>query len=177
MSFFSTAAFWGVIIVLIGLSIILREIFHIHIPFVRIIFGVLLIYWGIKVITGGFVRSWGRSSAVFTEAKMKYDGDQREYNIIFGNGMVDLFKMETPSENKKVEVNVVFGNGNLILNDSLPMKVKMNTVFGSSRAPGKSADGFGETSFMTSSYREGLPYILVDANTVFGKLEIESRKW
>src|SRR4051812_40764150 len=104
MSYFSSAAFWGIIIVLIGLSIILREIFHVHIPFVRIIFGVLLIYWGVKMIAGGFVRSWGRSDAIFTEAKMKYDGDQRKYDIVFGNGTIDLFKMEMPSENKQVEV-------------------------------------------------------------------------
>jgi hypothetical protein len=74
-------------------------------------------------------------------------------------------------------VNVVFSQGHLILNDSLPIKVKMNTVFGSSSAPDKSANGFGETTFTTSAYKEGSPYILVDANTVFGKLDIESRKW
>ena len=66
MSFLSTAAFWGVIIVLIGLSIILREVFHVNIPFVRIIFGVLLIYWGVKIISNGFypkiIRQSWRSS-------------------------------------------------------------------------------------------------------------------
>jgi predicted membrane protein len=177
MSFFTSATFWGVIILLIGLSIILRELFHINIPFLRIVFGVILIYWGIRIISGGFGRSWNRNSAVFSEAKMKYDDRQREYNIIFGNGVVDLFKMEEPAENKKVEMNVVFGNGSLILNDSIPVKVKMQAAFGSVQAPNKSANGFGETVFTTSSFNENAPYTLVDASAVFGKIEIESKKW
>jgi predicted membrane protein len=178
MSFLSSAAFWGVIIVLIGLSIILREVFHINIPFVRVIFGVLLIYWGVKIISGGFGKGrWIRNNVMFSEAKMGYDGDQRDYNIVFGNGVIDLFKMDTPTENKKIDVSVVFGHGNLILNDSIPMKVKMTAVFGSAEAPGKTANGFGESTFTTSAYNENSPHIVVDATTVFGKTEIESRKW
>jgi predicted membrane protein len=178
MSFISSAAFWGVIIVLIGLSIILREVFHVNIPFVRIIFGILLIYWGVKIISGGFGKhNWDRNNIVFNEAKTTYDSDKRDYNIVFGNGVIDLFRMETPTEKKKIEVTVVFGHGNLILNDSIPMKVKMTAVFGSAEAPGKTANGFGESTFTTTAYNESSPYILVDATTVFGKTEIESRKW
>jgi predicted membrane protein len=177
MSFLSSAAFWGVIIVLIGLSIILREVFHINIPFIRIAFGILLIYWGVKMISGGFGRKWSRGDVVFNESKINYDEGQRDYNIVFGNGVIDLFKMAPPTEKKKIDVSVVFGHGSLILNDSIPMKVKMTAVFGSAEAPGKSANGFGESTFTTSAYSENAPYILVDATTVFGKTEIESRKW
>jgi predicted membrane protein len=177
MGFLSTAAFWGVIIVLIGLSIILREVFHINIPFVRIVFGILLIYWGIKIISGGFGRKWDRHSAVSNEAKMVYDDDQKDYDIVFGRGTIDLFKMQTPIQNKKIDISVVFGNGLLILNDSIPIKVKMTAVFGSAEAPDKSANGFGETTYTTSAYNENGPHILIDATTVFGKTEIQSRKW
>jgi predicted membrane protein len=177
MSFISSAAFWGIIIVLIGLSIVLREVFHINIPFVRILFGILLIYWGVKMISGGFGRKWDRNSAVFNESKMSYNGDQRDYNIVFGNGTIDLFKMQTPYENKKIDVSVVFGNGVIILNDSIPVKVKMTAVFGSADAPDKSANGFGEATYATSAYNENAPHVVIDATTVFGKTEIQSRKW
>jgi predicted membrane protein len=178
MSFLSSAAFWGVIIVLIGLSIILREIFHINIPFVRIVFGILLIYWGIKMISGGFGSRWkSNNDVVFNEGKVHYDGDKKDYSIVFGNGTIDLFKIDAPTSRRKIEVNVVFGHGNLIVNDSIPMKIKMTAVFGSAEAPGKTANGFGESIYTTSAYNENDPYILVDATTVFGKTEIENRKW
>jgi hypothetical protein len=176
MSFLSSAVFWGAIIILFGLSIILREIFHIHIPFVRIIFGFILLYWGIKMIAGGFNRNGNDHSAIFRESNMKYDGKQREYNVIFGNGTIDLFRIENNST-EKIEVNVVFGSGVLILNDSIPTRVSMNAVFGSVSAPDKSTNGFGESVYTTSVYKEGSPYVKVECNAVFGRVVIQNQRW
>ena len=176
MSFLSSGVFWGAIIILFGLSIVLKEIFHVQIPFVRILLGLILVWWGVRMIAGGFNRSWSTHSAVFRESKMSYDGSNREYNIVFGSGMIDLFKMENKG-NQKIEVNVVFGRGTLVLNDSIPAKVAMNAVFGSAQAPDKSANGFGETSYTTSAYREGEPHLFIESNVVFGRLAIESKRW
>jgi hypothetical protein len=176
MSFISSAVFWGAIIILFGFSIILREVFHIHIPFVKIIFGFILIYWGVKMIAGGFNRSWSSSSAIFSESKMNYNSSQKEYNIIFGSGTIDLFKIENES-NRKIEVNVVFGNGILILNDSIPAKVELNSVFGSAQAPDKSVNALGKTTYTTSAYKEDLPYVFIETNVVFGKLEVQTKRW
>lgn len=177
MSFVSSAVFWGVIIIIFGFSILLREIFHIHFPFLRVIFGMLLIYWGVKVIAGGFRQNWGNSNIVFNEANISDDGSKRDYNIVFGNGTIDLFKMEMPTSNKSIEVNAVFGSGRLILNDSIPTLVEMNTVFGSVNAPDKSKNAFGSSVYTNSAYKEGLPYLKVEANAVFGSIQIQSNKW
>jgi hypothetical protein len=53
-NFLSSGAFWGVVIVLVGVGLILREVFHIQFPFLRLLFGLLLIYWGVKIIYQGF---------------------------------------------------------------------------------------------------------------------------
>src|SRR5260221_11993184 len=101
MSFFSSAVFWGVIVILVGLSIILKAVFGIHIPFLPIIFGLIIIYWGVRILTGG-VFSFSRSnSAVFSEAHINYDDTQGDYNIVFGSGVIDLFKMEASQMNKR----------------------------------------------------------------------------
>jgi hypothetical protein len=176
MSFLSSGAFWGAVIVLFGLSIILREVFQIHIPFMKILFGLILIYWGIKMIAGGFNRSWSHNSAVFTESKMSYDDSQKEYNIIFGSGTIDLFKIENTGS-KKIEVNVVLGNGILILNDGIPAKVEMSSVFGTAEAHDKSVNALGKTNYTTSAFKDGEPFIFIEAKVVFGKLEVQSKRW
>jgi len=176
MSVLSSGVFWGVVILLIGLSVILRAVFHIHIPFVRILFGCILIYWGIKMVAGGFNRNWNSDSAIFSDSNMSYNGSQREYNIVFGNGTIDLFKTEFKGS-KKIEVNVVFGSGDLVLNDSIPMKVEMTSVFGSCQAPDKSVNALGKTTFTTSAYKEGEPFIFLETNVVFGRLNIENKRW
>src|ERR1044072_3138956 len=152
MSFLSSAVFWGAIIILFGLSIILREVFRIHIPFMKIILGFFFIYWGVKMIAGGFNRPWSNNAAMFSESKMSYDGSQKEYNIVFGSGTIDLFKIENTG-NEKIEVSVVFGNGILIINDNIPTKVEMSSVFGAAEAPDKSVNALGKTNYTTSSYR------------------------
>ncbi len=177
MSFISTGTFWGVVIILFGLSILLREVFHVHIPFVKILFGIILIYFGVKMIAGGFMKGGTRNAAVFGESEMQYDAKHDDYDIVFGSGTIDLFKIETPAQNRKIEVSVVFGNGELILNDSIPMRIEMNSVFGASIMEDKRINAFGKTHNTTSAYKEGQPYILLETNVVFGKLIIRSKRW
>ena len=177
MNFISSGTFWGVLIILFGLSILLREIFHIHIPFMKIIFGLMLIYLGVKVIAGGSWKNRSGNSAVFSESEMQYDPAHDDYDIVFGNGTIDLFKIETPVQKRKIEVSVVFGNGTVIVNDSIPMKIEMNSVFGASILEDKRINALGKTYNTTSAYREGQPYVLLETNVVFGKLTIQSKKW
>lgn len=177
MSFFSSAVFWGVVIILIGLSIILREVFDIHFPFLRVFFGILLIYWGVKVIAGGFNRSWNNNTVVFNESNIDYDNSRKEYNVVFGRSSIDLFKMPMPTRDERIEMNVVFGSGKLIINDSIPMRVEMNTVFGNIQAPDRNKAGFGSTHYSTAAYKDGEPCIRLEANAVFGNIEIQSKKW
>ncbi len=177
MSIVSSAVFWGVIIIFIGLSIILKEVFHINFPFLRVLFGLLLIFWGIKVISGRSWKSKGENNAIFSSANMNYDEQKQDYNIVFGSGNVDLFKSDLPEKNKKIEVNVVFGEANLILNDSIPSKVEMSSVFGSVRADDREAVAFGSSTFTTSAFKESMPYYKIKANAVFGSIKIENKKW
>ena len=177
MSFISSAVFWGVIIILFGLSIILKEIFHIHFPFIRVLFGILLVFWGIRVITGGSWKNKSESSSFFGSADINYDESKNEYNIIFGRGNIDLFKSEVPDKTRKIEVNVVFGNGNLILNDSIAARVEMNSVFGNVRAENEKSGGFGSSIYTTSAYKQDQPYLQIEANAVFGSINIENKKW
>ena len=177
MTFFSSAIFWGVIVILVGLSIILRAVFGIHIPFLRIIFGFVLIYWGVKMITGGSFRFSRSNSAVFNEARLDYDDSQREYNIVFGSGTIDLFKMEANPPNKRIEVSVVFGNGTVILNDSIPILVELSSAFGAATTPDKTLNALGKSTFSTSAYKANEPYVFIKASVVFGKLDVQVKKW
>ncbi len=177
MSFVSSGLFWGVIIILIGLSIILKEVFHIHFPFLRVLFGVLLIYWGIKVIAGNSWKSNKVNTTVFSTGGKHFSRQEKEYNVVFGKGSIDLFKADAPAENTKLEMNVVFGSAELILNDSIPAMVQMNSVFGNVRSADRQTGGFGSGVFSTSAYSQDKPHYLIEANAVFGNINIESKKW
>ena len=48
MCFLFGGVFWGIVLVLLGLSIIVRIVFNIHFPFFRILFALIIIYFGLK---------------------------------------------------------------------------------------------------------------------------------
>jgi len=177
MNFISSAAFWGMIIVLFGLSIILREIFHISFPIFRVFAGCLLIYLGIRIIAGGINYRHGGRHYEYSDSYTGDRNDKREYNIIFGSGNIDLFKIELPDKNRTLEVNVIFGDGKLILNDSIPTRVDISAALGSVHTPDRTTNGLGNSVYTTSSYRENIPFIRIKASAVFGKLIIENKRW
>ena len=177
MNFLSSGVFWGAVIVIFGLSLILREVFHINFPLLRVLFGLILIYWGVRVIADGFTNRTRTHQAVLSNDAVTYDGWQHEYNTMFGNSTVDFFKIDSPTEDKRCEVNAIFGQTTIIVNDNIPMKIKMDAAFGQVAAPGKSVAGFGEAVYTTSAYSPDKPAIHLKADAVFGRIAIETRKW
>ena len=95
----------GVFFLLLGLSILLKILFKIDIPVFRALFSVLLIYFGVRMLTGTFGMSglfeWkDHSSIVFSEGRFHAgkgaSGDSEEpthYSIVFGKGVVDLTEL------------------------------------------------------------------------------------
>ncbi len=45
-------AFWGILLIFLGLMFILRAFFNISIPIFRLAIGLTLIYWGIETLSG-----------------------------------------------------------------------------------------------------------------------------
>ena len=65
MRFLSSGIFWGFIIILFGIVILIKTVFHINIPFFRILIGILIILFGISFIVGAV--SQRKSEAMFIE--------------------------------------------------------------------------------------------------------------
>lgn len=180
MGFFSSGVFWGAVVILLGISILLRTIFHIHLPIVRVLFGVFLLYMGIRIIAGGFWRGgWGYNgnSTVFGNANMKYDSDKRDYSIVFGNGTIDLSNIRSVIDDRTVEVNVVFGNGTVRVNDTIPVIVRSTTAFGNTVMPDRNGAAFGEMQYTSPSYVAGQPHLTIETNCVFGKITVQKSQW
>ncbi len=178
MSFIFSGAFIGLLIILFGLSIILKEVFHITFPVFRVLFGLFVIYLGVRIIAGGFSRDGSNENTqVFNNSRVEYHPNQREYNIIFGNGIVDLSNMANVAGNRNIDVNVIFGNGVLKINENVPAMIELSTAFGQARTHDRTANGFGETIYTTPGLDQNQPYLFIKASAVFGRLTVETGRW
>ncbi len=164
--------FWGVLLIVVGVWFILRRFLPVHIPVVRLIIAVLFVYVGIRVLVRGPFSGSG-PTGVFSESHQRYTpGWDRDYNIIFSRGDVDLSDVSVGASGVHTQVNVVFGSGVLRVNPALPVRIDMSAAFGTVEAPDGRAVSFGDTVYTSGSYRDGAPALVVHATAVFGRLVI-----
>jgi hypothetical protein len=162
--------FWGVLLIAVGVWFILRRFFPFHVPVLRLIVAVVFVYLGIRVLVHGQLA--GHPGPFFESRQTYAAGWTRDYNVIFGNGDVDLTSVALGSSSVRAQVNVVFGSGVLHVNPALPVRIDMSAAFGTVEAPDGRSVSFGDTLYTSPSYRDGAPALVVRAVAVFGRLVV-----
>lgn len=172
MNFLFGGLFWGALLILIGLSMIAKAVFKIDIPVVRLIFAVIIIYWGLQMLFGTSFSRKTENSVIFDNADFKHVTVGKEYNVIFGRSVIDLRDIELTEGKSKIEINVIFGNGLIYINPDLPMKIIVSTVFADSKLPKGHVSFFGDHVYKTPAYVEGEDYLKVELDVIFGNAVI-----
>jgi hypothetical protein len=175
MGFMFTGLFWGIVLMLLGMSVILNGVFHIHIPLFRIIMGVVIIYFGFKVMLGNQWHGHGQH-ALFSDVRVDATmNNGKEFNVIFGKGDIDFSNIEL-TETRKVKVNTIFGGTILKISPQLPLKIIVSAVFSGANLPDGNMVSFGDYTYQSENFSDGTPYLEIDANVVFGGLDIIQEK-
>jgi hypothetical protein len=171
--------FSGCFIVLVGVSIILRG-FGINIHFFRFAFAALIIFIGIRMIfpgkpwncSGNISSTTGRET-MFAESNISGADLSGEYSVIFGANKMDLTRVEVKDQTVKIKIDVVFGGAEVKVDTLKPIRIVASAVFGGVTLPNGNAAAFGTNIYQSQSYKEGSPHILIEANSVFGGIEIK----
>ncbi len=167
----------GALIMLWGLGIIINVVFHINIPIFKILFGLFLVYIGFKIIFGSSFSCprvyWHSRDAVFSHRTYQgLHGESNEYNAVFGKAMVDLRGVELKEKVTRIKVAAVFGNAEVILDKNMPVRIKVDTVLGEVKLPQNVAGAFGSAYYQSQDFDENKNYLLIDASSVFGGVDI-----
>ena len=171
MGFLSAGIFWGAVLVLMGLSFILKAAFNIDIPIFRVLVGLHFIYFGLQILLGthGRDRTCG---PIPSGGLVSPDGRNGEYNVVFGKGVIDLTGIEIKDRMMEVKANTVFGASTVKLKARTPARVKVNTAFGSARLPSGDSSAMGTLLYKTPSFQEGKPHLALEVNAVFGSSDL-----
>jgi hypothetical protein len=162
MGIFFGNLFWGILLILWGVSLILRG-FGVNIPLAKVFFAIVIILFGIKLLVGGSFKC--TTGKVYKESK----GQFTEYSTVFATQKIDLTHLK-PGD-KPVKVNVVFASGKVILPDDVIFDSKLTTVFGSLNTPTRSYSGIADTEQVINPGAEG-DKVFMELNTVFGRTEV-----
>lgn len=168
--------FWGVVIIFIGVSLIVNYLFKIDLPIFKILFALLIIYIGVKILLGSFnFKSSSYEddrSGVFTKTEMTPESLSKkdEFSIVFGNSKIDLRNTQFES-GTKLEMNAVFGSMDVKLPPDVFVSLEASSVFGSVRGAERSIDGIGEQESEWGDASKGR-HLRIKANAVFGNVRL-----
>lgn len=169
--------FWGVLLILLGISAILKSL-NVNIPIFRTFIALVFIYIGVSLLLGhNFYMDIDDNFTIFSENNYSVNTlEDREINVLFGKGILDLSNLEIDEdkieENKemKIVLNNIFASTDIKLSRQIPIRINASSVFGSASLPDGSKVSFGDHNF-NSSEQENL-YIDLDVNTVFGSVDV-----
>ncbi len=172
MGFLFTGIFWGVVLVLLGLSVILKAVFNIHLPIFRLVLALILIWFGVKLLVGNNYsmncRGWhSGKGAMFCESSWSQK-EGSDFSTVFGKGTVDATNGTTP-----IKVSTVFGSTNLLVSKTVPVEVRSEVVFGALSLPDGSIIPFGDNSWRNDAAKvAGAVPRIVNVSVVFGECRV-----
>ncbi len=168
--------FFGILLILVGVLLIVRHVFNIHIPLLRILFGLFFLYIGFSIIFGGFTGFSTRNdnNMVFSSGIIKINRSANdEYNLIFSNGELDFTDIAPGEDPGRIKINVIFSSGTIRLNPKTPAVVKINSAFANASTPDNTNISFGSHVYSTKAAASGVKSLEIDANAVFSSLKFK----
>lgn len=168
----SQSLIWGTILILLGLSLILKSLFHITIPLLRPFIGCVLVYFGLSIMMDPFNESVDKKTIIFGKSIVQAHEAIKTYNIVFASGNIDVSAL-TVSEPVHITINTVFGSGELIISSKIPTKITVNALCSRAALPDETLVSFGRNTYKTIDDSE--PLLIIHLNVVFGNVDVIAR--
>ncbi|MFW5804059.1 MAG: hypothetical protein ACOCWG_02390 [bacterium] len=168
--------FWGIFIIIIGVLIIIKVVFHIDFPIGKLLLGFFFIYLGIRIIIGGNLfkkNTHTGNDVIFGETSFNKVDDNLEYNVIFSKGNFDFSSVDLKNQPVEIKINTVFGSSHIKLPKNTPYRIKVDAVFSGSRLPNGNSISFGSTFYESENFNVDSGYINIKADVVFGGIEFD----
>lgn len=170
--------FWGILLIIIGLSLVLKVVFNVDFPLIKIVVAFFFIYLGIRILFGNmgiFRFKAGDNDVIFGESKI-YGREIKddEYNVIFAKGVFDLRDINLEDGNVHVKINTIFGHSVILVNANTPLEVKADAVFSGAQLPGGNASVFGSSHYISPDLDFNQPHLKLKIDVVFGGVDIKT---
>ena len=172
MKFIFTSLFFGSLLILWGLSLIIEAIFGVSIPFIKIGFAALLIYAGAILIKGLYPAPTQKT--IFM-AREKSSSEFQEYKIVMGEGIIDLSSLSTHEDQpKRITIHVILGSCTIKLNPDVKTIIHANSVLSGVSLPDKTVVAFGTYTY-SSDKEHAKPALIIDVTAVLSSVEAKNK--
>lgn len=171
MRFLSSGIFWGFIVILFGVGILLKSVFHVNIPFFKILIGIIVILFGVSIIFNAI--NSRRNNTVFREYNFNFGTIEKEYNIVFSKGVFDFTNFNFSNYNGEfIKINSALSKSEIYLSRNFEYEIRADSVFGVVSLPNGESVSFGNIARLENAENSGLKRINLHVSSVFGETKI-----
>lgn len=169
--------FWGIVLIIIGLGIVIRVVFNIDFPVFKFLVALFFIFLGIRIMFGSFGLFHfnyhsGKGDIIFNERVIHGTPEEDEYNVVFGKGVFDFRDIDLSEGPIKTKMATVFGGSEIKINSDTPIKIKADAVFGGVELPERNTAVFGTSHYTSENFSEDTNYLYLKIDVVFGGVEV-----
>lgn len=170
------ALFWGLLLIILGLSFIFRIVFNIDFPLFKIFIAFVFIFLGIRMLFGSFdIVNFkaGENDVIFGERNFHSFKDRKEYNVVFGKGVFDFRDFDLEGKRKNIKISTVFGSSVIKLPRDIPVRIKADAAFASADLPNGNSAVFGSSYYESPDLNKEDGYLDLKIDVVFGEINIK----
>ena len=170
--------FWGAVLIFIGLSLIIRFVFNVDFPIIKVLVAGFFIYLGIRILFGSFgmfnIHS-GPNDVLFSEREFVQPENNKEYNVVFGKGSFDFTDIDLSQGNVNVKIGTVFGASEIRIDSEMPVRIVADAVFAGAELPDGNTAVFGSSSYESLSFNPDSNHLKIKLDVIFGAAEVKRR--
>jgi hypothetical protein len=174
-------AFWGIFLILSGIALLIRVLFNLEIPVLKVVAGLFFILTGLSIIFGKNNAIWpfksGENEIIFKTEKINAaSGLLPRYNVLFSRTDFDLENIALGEAGRKLTINTVFSGSTLYISSEIPVTINVDAVFAGVKMPGRYSPVFGRGTYTSENFNPGIPHLSIEVNIVFGNVVFIERK-
>jgi predicted membrane protein len=170
--------FWGLFLIFVGLALIIKFVFNLEIPVLRIALAIFLIMIGIRLLLRN---RWdwnfnpNERDVIFRETRIPgNDIDRSEYNVIFGKALFDLTDLDSTDLPKTIKINTIFGGTQVKVNEEMPLMISGDAVFAGAKLSSDNSTVFGELSYKSNTFKSQSDCLHIKSDVIFGAFELKT---
>lgn len=167
--------FWGALLMILGIVLIIKVVFNVDFPIIKVLVGVFFIFLGIKVLFGRVLIPEGKigpEETIFNERIYENPERGKEYSVIFGKGVYDFTNVDLSEGNFEVKVNTIFGGSVIRIREDMPVRIDADAVFAGAELPRGNTAVFGTTSYTSDNYSSDSASLRIRIGVVFGGVQV-----
>ncbi len=171
MAFFLTKFFWGGVLILWGLTIVIEKLFKINIPILRIILGIVLITIGSQILWNRHTDQNTRleSGTTFSSST---DGSGSHYQIYFDTKTIDL--MNSTPVNNTLQISAMFSSVTVLVPDKNIYEFEIQNIMSETELPDHKKAPMGKMKYVTEAKNQKSPVITVYLYGAMSNLEVKT---